>query len=92
MNILVSPMVDDVDKKKDEIYILGIPINLANILSYNYFLKDKEIIFPYKEIIYKLSFQTFFNSMLFDNLTPVIIDGLMVLISVLGNKKLNENK
>jgi len=82
LNLSLFPELDLKDKKKDSPYYYGSIINLLNTLSYDYLFKDKNSLLPYPEYFYKISFQVFFDSLLFKNNTPVIIDGLMVLTSV----------
>ncbi len=89
-NILITPLIDDADEKKDEIYYAGILINLFNNIIYENLFEGKLIILPYQEEIFKVSFQTFINSMLFDSITPCLIDGLLVLGSVVLKKKIDK--
>lgn len=88
LNLLIFPELNFEDKKKGDPYYYGHIINLAGLLSYDYFFKDKKLILPYPEYIYKISFQVFFDSLLFKNNTPVIIDSLMVLTSIAGKNNI----
>lgn len=82
LNLLIFPELEFEDKKKGKPYYYGHIIELAGLLSYEYLFKDKFISLPYPEYFYKVSFQVFFDSMLFKTNTPVLIDGLMVLTSI----------
>jgi len=88
LNITLTPMMDDEDKKKGEIYVLGIPIYYLNSLLYTYVGKFE--IIPYQELIFKTAFQTFFDSLLYDSFSPVIIDALIAISSITIKNNINK--
>lgn len=87
LNIAITPMIDDEDKKKGEIYFYGIPIYALN--SYLYSFIEKLQFLPFQEYIFKIGFQTFIDSLLYDSFSPVIIDGLLAAAAVAAKKAIN---
>jgi hypothetical protein len=87
LNIAITPMIDDEDKKKGEIYFYGIPIYAAN--SYLYTFIEKLKFLPYQEYIFKIGFQTFIDSLLYDSFSPVIIDGLLAASAITAKNAIN---
>lgn len=81
LNIGITPLVKSEDKPKGKIYDYGILINLTGNLLYQYIFKNIGIL-PYQEHIFKISYQAFIDSLLFNEISPVIVDSLLVLGSI----------
>lgn len=94
LNLAIFPEINFKDKKKGSPYYYGSIVNLLGVLSYDYLFKNKVISekLPHPEYFYKVSFQVFFDSLLFKNNTPVLIDGLMVLTSIASRNILLSRK
>lgn len=87
LNISVTPIIDDPDKKKGEIYFYGIPIYAANSYLYSFIEKFKFL--PYQEYIFKIAFQSFIDSLLYDSFSPVIIDSLLAAAAITAKNAIN---